>query len=250
MTTNNPQTEPLLSVVDLNKNFDDLRVLKGITNEFYEGEVVSIMGPSGSGKSTLIRCLNHIEEPTSGHIYFGGIEVTNPDTNLDKVRRDMGMVFQNFGLFPHLTALENIMLAPKKVKKEKKSDAKKTALELLERVGLSDKADSYPEQLSGGQQQRVAIARSLAMQPRVLLFDEPTSALDPEMVREVLDVMTGLAQDGMTMIVVSHEINFIREASSRVLVLVDGEIIEDGPSKQVIDNPTHPRTKEFLGKIL
>ena len=250
MTTNNPQTEPLLRVVDLNKNFDDLRVLKGITNEFYEGEVVSIMGPSGSGKSTLIRCLNHIEEPTSGHIYFGGIEVTNPDTNLDKVRRDMGMVFQNFGLFPHLTALENIMLAPKKVKKEKKSDAKKTALELLERVGLSDKADSYPEQLSGGQQQRVAIARSLAMQPRVLLFDEPTSALDPEMVREVLDVMTGLAQDGMTMIVVSHEINFIREASSRVLVLVDGEIIEDGPSKQIIDNPTHPRTKEFLGKIL
>jgi glutamate transport system ATP-binding protein len=162
----------------------------------------------------------------------------------------MGMVFQNFGLFPHLTTLENIMLAPMKVKKEKKSDAKKTALELLERVGLSDKADSYPEQLSGGQQQRVAIARSLAMQPQVLLFDEPTSALDPEMVREVLDVMTGLAQDGMTMIVVSHEINFIREASSRVLVLVDGEIIEDGPSKQVIDNPTHPRTKEFLGKIL
>jgi polar amino acid transport system ATP-binding protein len=208
------------------------------------------MGPSGSGKSTLIRCLNHIEEPTSGHIYFGGIQVTNADTNLNKVRRDMGMVFQNFGLFPHLTTLENIMLAPMKVKKEKKSDAKKTALELLERVGLSDKADSYPEQLSGGQQQRVAIARSLAMQPQVLLFDEPTSALDPEMVREVLDVMTGLAQDGMTMIVISHEINFIREASSRVLVLVDGEIIEDGPSKQVIDNPTHPRTKEFLGKIL
>ena len=250
MTTNNPQVEPLLRVVDLNKNFNDLRVLKGITNEFHEGEVVSIMGPSGSGKSTLIRCLNHIEEPTSGHIYFGGIQVTNADTNLNKVRRDMGMVFQNFGLFPHLTTLENIMLAPMKVKKEKKSDAKKTALELLERVGLSDKADSYPEQLSGGQQQRVAIARSLAMQPQVLLFDEPTSALDPEMVREVLDVMTGLAQDGMTMIVVSHEINFIREASSRVLVLVDGEIIEDGPSKQVIDNPTHPRTKEFLGKIL
>ena len=208
------------------------------------------MRHSGTGKSTLIRCLNHIEEPTSGHIYFGGIQVTNADTNLNKVRRDMGMVFQNFGLFPHLTTLENIMLAPMKVKKEKKSDAKKTALELLERVGLSDKADSYPEQLSGGQQQRVAIARSLAMQPQVLLFDEPTSALDPEMVREVLDVMTGLAQDGMTMIVISHEINFIREASSRVLVLVDGEIIEDGPSKQVIDNPTHPRTKEFLGKIL
>lgn len=250
MTNNKARSEPLLRVVDLNKNFGDLHVLKDISNEFHEGEVVSIMGPSGSGKSTLIRCLNHIEEPTSGHIYFDGIEVTNPDTNLDKVRRDMGMVFQNFGLFPHLTALENIMLAPMKVKKEKKTEVKKTALELLERVGLSDKADSYPEQLSGGQQQRVAIARSLAMQPRVLLFDEPTSALDPEMVREVLDVMTGLAQEGMTMIVVSHEINFIREASSRVLVLVDGEIIEDGPSKQVIDSPTHPRTKEFLGKIL
>ena len=250
MTNSRHQVEPLLRVVDLNKNFGDLHVLKDISNDFHEGEVVSIMGPSGSGKSTLIRCLNHIEEPTSGHIYFDGIEVTHPDTNLDKVRRDMGMVFQNFGFFPHLTAIENIMLAPMKVKKEKKVEVKKTALELLERVGLSDKADSYPEQLSGGQQQRVAIARSLAMKPRVLLFDEPTSALDPEMVREVLDVMTGLAQDGMTMIVVSHEINFIREASSRVLVLVDGEIIEDGPSKQVIDNPSHSRTKEFLGKIL
>lgn len=250
MTEQLSQNEPLLSVVDLFKNFGDLCVLKGITNKFHEGEVVSIMGPSGSGKSTFIRCLNHIEEPTSGKIYFDGIEVTNPKTDLDTVRRDMGMVFQNFGLFPHLTAIENIMLAPLKVKKQNKAEARNSALNLLERVGLSDKADSYSEQLSGGQQQRVAIARSLAMKPRVLLFDEPTSALDPEMVREVLDVMTSLAQEGMTMIVVSHEINFIREASSRVLVLVDGEVIEDGPSKEVIDNPSHPRTKEFLGKIL
>lgn len=250
MTNNNPQSKAILSIVDLTKNFGDLHVLKAISNSFYEGEVVSIIGPSGSGKSTLIRCLNHIEEPTSGQIYFEGVEITNPATDINAVRRDMGMVFQNFGLFPHLTALENITLAPRKVKKQSRDEAKSNALQLLERVGLSDKADSYPEQLSGGQQQRVAIARSLAMQPKVLLFDEPTSALDPEMVREVLDVMMGLAKEGMTMIVVSHEINFIRQASSRVLVLVDGEIIEDGPSEKVIDNPRHPRTKEFLGKLL
>lgn len=247
---NQLQSKQILRVVDLTKNFGDLQVLKKISNSFHEGEVVSIMGPSGSGKSTLIRCLNHIEEPTSGQIYFDDLEVTDPSTDLNAVRRDMGMVFQNFGLFPHLSALENIMLAPMKVKKQSKADAGDLALRLLDRVGLKDKADNYPEQLSGGQQQRVAIARSLAMQPRVLLFDEPTSALDPEMVREVLDVMTGLANEGMTMIVVSHEINFIREASSRVLVLVDGEIIEDGPSQQVIDNPKHTRTKEFLGKLL
>lgn len=250
MTHHNPQSKAILSVVELTKNFGDLNVLKGISNIFYEGEVVSIIGPSGSGKSTLIRCLNHIEEPTSGQIIFEGVEVTNPATDINAVRRDMGMVFQNFGLFPHLTALENIMLAPRKVKKQSRDEAKNNALKLLERVGLSDKAENYPEQLSGGQQQRVAIARSLAMQPKVLLFDEPTSALDPEMVREVLDVMMGLAKDGMTMIVVSHEINFIRQASSRVLVLVDGEIIEDGPSEQVIASPSHPRTKEFLGKLL
>ncbi len=250
MINNIPQSKAILSVVDLTKNFGDLHVLKGISNTFYEGEVVSIIGPSGSGKSTLIRCLNHIEEPTSGQIIFEGVEITNPSTDINAVRRDMGMVFQNFGLFPHLTALENIMLAPRKVKKQSRDEAKNKALKLLERVGLSDKAENYPEQLSGGQQQRVAIARSLAMQPKVLLFDEPTSALDPEMVREVLDVMMGLAKDGMTMIVVSHEINFIRQASSRVLVLVDGEIIEDGPSEQVIESPSHPRTKEFLGKLL
>jgi|TARA_R110002073_G_scaffold38477_1_gene110301 ABC-type polar amino acid transport system ATPase subunit len=247
---NAPQAEPILRVEKLNKYFGDLHILKSLTTTIYKGEVVAIMGPSGSGKSTLIRCINRIEEPTSGQIYFGDLEVTGSENNINEIRRDIGMVFQNFALFPHLTALENIMLAPTKVRKKSKADAKESAFALLKRVGLEDKAYSYPEQLSGGQQQRVAIARSLAMDPKILLFDEPTSALDPEMVREVLDVMEALARDGMTMIVVSHEINFIKDASSRVLVLVDGEIIEDGPSRQVIENPGHQRTKEFLGKML
>ena len=242
--------EPILKVEKMDKSFGELRILKSISKSFFEGEVVSIMGPSGSGKSTFIRCLNHIEEPTKGKIFFGDIEVTGSSTNLNEIRRDIGMVFQDFGLFSHLTALENIMLAPIKVKKESKTTAKAKALKLLKRVGIEDKAEFYPEQLSGGQQQRVAIARSLAMNPKILLFDEPTSALDPEMVREVLDVMLGLANDGMTMIVVSHEINFIREASSRILVLVNGEIIEDGPTKDVLENPQEQRTKEFLGKLL
>lgn len=242
--------EPILKVEKLDKSFGELRILKSISKSFFEGEVVSIMGPSGSGKSTFIRCLNHIEEPTKGKIFFGDIEVTASSTNLNEIRRDIGMVFQDFGLFSHLTALENIMLAPMKVKKESKTTAKAKALKLLKRVGIEDKSEFYPEQLSGGQQQRVAIARSLAMNPKILLFDEPTSALDPEMVREVLDVMLGLANDGMTMIVVSHEINFIREASSRILVLVNGEIIEDGPTKDVLENPQEQRTKEFLGKLL
>jgi len=250
VTGKNNKPEQILRVENLSKSFGDLKVLKSISKTFYEGEVVSIMGPSGSGKSTFIRCLNRIEEPSGGKVYFRDAEVTGREAKLSVIRRDIGMVFQNFGLFPHLTALENVMLAPMKVKKESKVIVKANALALLKRVGLEDKSDSYPEQLSGGQQQRVAIARSLAMNPKVLLFDEPTSALDPEMVREVLDVMLGLAKDGMTMIVVSHEINFIREASSRILVLVDGEIIEDGSSKDVIENPAHPRTKEFLGKII
>lgn len=241
---------PILHIDKLDKYFGDLHVLKSISVDIYKGEVVSIMGPSGSGKSTFIRCLNHIEAPSSGKIFFNDTEVTDPSADLSAIRREMGMVFQSFGLFPHLTALENVMLAPMKVKKQQKPETRDAAMVLLKRVGLEEKADSYPEQLSGGQQQRVAIARSLAMNPKVLLFDEPTSALDPEMVREVLDVMVGLAEDGMTMIVVSHEINFIREASSRVLVLVEGEIIEDGSSKQVIDQPRHQRTKEFLGKII
>jgi ABC-type polar amino acid transport system ATPase subunit len=242
--------QPILRIKKLNKYFGDLHVLKSLTVSVHKGEVVAVMGPSGSGKSTFIRCINRIEEPTSGQIFFGAVEVTGTENKISDIRRDIGMVFQNFALFPHLTALENIMLAPTKVRKKSKTDAKETALKLLKRVGLEDKAFSYPEQLSGGQQQRVAIARSLAMDPKILLFDEPTSALDPEMVREVLDVMVALAQDGMTMIVVSHEINFIKDASSRVLVLVDGEIIEDGPSRQVIESPNHQRTKEFLGKML
>ena len=248
--TKEPLSEPILRVEQLDKYFGELHVLKSLTTTIHKGEVVAIMGPSGSGKSTFIRCINRIEEPTSGQIFFGELEVTSSENNINKIRRDIGMVFQNFALFPHLTALENIMLAPTRVRKKSKHDAKETAMALLKRVGLEDKAKSYPEQLSGGQKQRVAIARSLAMDPQILLFDEPTSALDPEMVREVLDVMEDLANDGMTMMVVSHEINFIKDASSRVLVLVNGEIIEDGPSKQVIENPKHQRTQEFLGKML
>jgi polar amino acid transport system ATP-binding protein len=194
--------------------------------------------------------LNRIEEPTSGQIYFGDREITDRHINMSEIRRDMGMVFQNFGLFPHLTAQENVMLAPVKVRKVSRREAQEDGERLLKRVGLEDKAESYPDQLSGGQQQRVAIARALAMKPKVLFFDEPTSALDPEMVREVLDVMVGLVEDGMTMIVVSHEMSFIKEASSRVLVLVDGEIIEDGPVSEVMSGPKHERTKEFLGKLL
>ena len=247
---NQLHSEAILRVKGLNKYFGDQHILKSISTTINKGEVVAIMGPSGGGKSTFIRCINRIEEPTSGQIYFGDLEITGGDNNTSDIRRDIGMVFQNFALFPHLTALENIMLAPTKVRKILSAAAKETALTLLKRVGLEEKADSFPEQLSGGQQQRVAIARSLAMDPKVLLFDEPTSALDPEMVREVLDVMVSLANEGMTMVVVSHEINFIKEAASRVLVLVEGEIIEDGPSKQVIENPSHQRTKEFLGNLL
>lgn len=242
--------EPILRIIKLEKYFGSLHVLKSLSTMVQKGEVVSIMGPSGGGKSTFIRCLNRIEEPTSGQIYFGDIEITDPHINMSEIRQDMGMVFQNFGLFPHLTALENVMLAPMKVRKVGRKEANEDGKRLLKRVELEEKAASYPDQLSGGQQQRVAIARALAMKPKVLFFDEPTSALDPEMVREVLDVMVGLVEDGMTMIVVSHEMSFIKEASSRVLVLVDGEIIEDGPVSEVMTSPKHDRTKEFLGKLL
>ncbi len=243
-------SEAILRIIGLNKYFGEEHILKSISTTIKKGEVVAIMGPSGGGKSTFIRCINRIEEPTTGQVYFGDLEVTGSKNKICDIRRDIGMVFQNFALFPHLTALENIMLAPTKVKKISKEKAKLKAMALLKRVGLEDKANSFPEQLSGGQQQRVAIARSLAMDPTILLFDEPTSALDPEMVREVLDVMVSLAEEGMTMVVVSHEINFIKEAASRVLVLVNGEIIEDGSSKQVIEKPSHQRTKEFLGNLL
>ena len=242
--------EPILRIIELEKYFGSLHVLKSLSTTIHKGEVVSVMGPSGGGKSTFIRCLNRIEEPTSGQIYFGNIEITDPHINMSEIRQDMGMVFQSFGLFPHLTALENVMLAPVKVRKVGQKEAKEDGERLLKRVELEEKAASYPDQLSGGQQQRVAIARALAMKPKVLFFDEPTSALDPEMVREVLDVMVRLVEDGMTMIVVSHEISFIQESSSRVLVLVEGEIIEDGPVSEVMSAPKHERTKEFLGKLL
>lgn len=240
----------MIEVVRLHKYFGKLHVLKGISTTIAKGEVVAVMGPSGGGKSTFLRCLNRLEEPSSGQVFIDGAEVTSPRADLNKIRSEIGMVFQSFALFPHLTALENVTLAPVNVRKTARKAAEGQALALLKKVGLAEKARSYPDQLSGGQQQRVAIARGLAMQPKVMFFDEPTSALDPEMIREVLDVMLALAKDGMTMIVVSHEIGFIREASTRVLVLVNGEIIEEGLSSQVFVNPIHPRTKEFLSKIL
>ena len=240
----------IIVVNELHKYFVKHHVLKGISLRIQRGSVVSIMGPSGGGKSTFLRCLNRLEEPTAGEIYIDGTEITDPHVNLRRVRQEIGMVFQSYNLFPHLTALQNVALAPVNVKKQNRKKVEKLGMQLLQRVGVHEKADQYPDQLSGGQQQRVAIARALAMNPKIMFFDEPTSALDPEMIREVLDVMVGLAKDGMTMLVVSHEIGFIREASSRVLVLVDGSIIEDGSVDQVFTMPKHNRTKDFLGKIL
>ncbi len=244
------QKQKMIEVVDLQKYFGSTHVLKGINTTITKGEVVAIIGPSGGGKSTFLRCMNRLEEPSSGHIYIEGTDIMDPHVNLNKIRTEIGMVFQNFGLFPHLTAIENVMLAPVNVRKISKTEAKDRGMALLKRVGLEDKANNYPDQLSGGQQQRVAIARALAMQPRIMFFDEPTSALDPEMIREVLDVMVSLAQEGMTMVVVSHELGFIREASTRVLVLAEGIIVEEGTPEQVFTNPQQDRTKDFLSKIL
>ncbi len=244
------QNMNMIEVQDLHKYFGKLHVLKGISTKITQSEVVAVMGPSGGGKSTFLRCLNRLEEPSSGKIYIEGTEITDPRVNLNKIRTEIGMVFQNFALFPHLTALENIILAPMKVRKLNKRESEDRAMQLLIKVGVSEKANVYPDQLSGGQQQRVAIARALAMQPKIMFFDEPTSALDPEMIREVLDVMLTLAKDGMTMVVVSHEMGFIREASTRVMVLVGGEIIEEGSPELLFDNPKHIRTQDFLGKIL
>ena len=244
------QNMNMIEVQDLHKYFGKLHVLKGISTKITQSEVVAVMGPSGGGKSTFLRCLNRLEEPSSGKIYIEGTEITDPRVNLNKIRTEIGMVFQNFALFPHLTALENIILAPMKVRKLNKRESEDRAMQLLRKVGVSEKANVYPDQLSGGQQQRVAIARALAMQPKIMFFDEPTSALDPEMIREVLDVMLTLAKDGMTMVVVSHEMGFIREASTRVMVLVGGEIIEEGSPELLFDNPKHIRTQDFLGKIL
>lgn len=244
------KNEVMIEVNNLHKYFGKLHVLKGVSVTVSRGEVVAIIGPSGGGKSTFLRCLNRLEEPTSGEILIEGINIVDPSINLNKVRTEMGMVFQNFGLFPHLTAIENICLAPTHVRKITKKEAEERGMELLRKVGLVEKANNFPDQLSGGQQQRVAIARAMAMQPKIMFFDEPTSALDPEMIHEVLDVMTNLVRDGMTMLVVSHELGFIREASSRVLVLVDGCVIEDDVPDKVFNNPVHSRTKEFLSKIL
>lgn len=238
----------ILKVRDLHKKFKDLHVLKGITTDIKQGEVVVVIGPSGSGKSTFLRCLNFLEEPTSGEIFFEDNLITPENLNL--VRREMGMVFQRFNLFPHMKVIDNITLAPKKVRKIEEQEASAQAYELLEKVGLSDKADAYPDQLSGGQQQRVAIARALAMKPKVMLFDEPTSALDPEMIGEVLDVMKELAKEGMTMVVVTHEMGFAREVGDRVIFIDDGLLVEENMPHELFSSPQHPRTQSFLSKIL
>ena len=232
------------------KRFRDVLALKEVSLTVEQGEVVLIIGPSGSGKSTLLRSVNRLENLTSGRIFIDDEEVTHPKANIRRIREEVGMVFQAFNLFPHLTALENISLGPRIVKKAKREEATETATRLLERVGLAVKADSYPNQLSGGQQQRVAIARALAMSPKVMLFDEPTSALDPEMIKEVLDVMLDLARDGMTMLVVSHEMGFARAAAKRVVLMDEGEIVEMGPPEQLFSNPREERTKKFLKHIL
>ena len=240
----------MIDVKNLCKSFGDHEVLKGVNEHIEKGEKVVIIGPSGSGKSTFLRCLNLLEEPTSGDIIFEGQNITSRETDINLIRRKMGMVFQQFNLFPHLTVRENIKLAPVKLKVMTEEEADKRALELLERVGLPDKADSYPIQLSGGQQQRIAIARALAMNPDVMLFDEPTSALDPEMVGEVLEIMKELADDGMTMVVVTHEMGFAREVGTRVLFMDGGNIVEQNEPKEFFANPKHPRLKDFLSKVL
>ncbi len=240
----------LIKVDNLHKSFGKLQVLKGISTTINKGEVISIIGPSGSGKSTFLRCLNLLEAPTSGRIWIGDQEITNPATDIMKVRQNVGMVFQHFHLFPHKTVLENITYAPMTVKGISKVDAEKTALDLLGQVGLSDKSNDYPNRLSGGQKQRVAIARALAMNPDVMLFDEPTSALDPEMVKEVLEVMKSLAVSGMTMAIVTHEMGFAREVADRVLFLEGGVLAEDAPPEEFFSNPKSQRARDFLDKIL
>ena len=239
----------MIQLQDVHKSFGKNEVLKGIDLHVTPGEVVVIIGPSGSGKSTVLRCMNYLEVPTSGKVVVDGLDLANKD-NLSKVRTELGMVFQRFNLFPHRSVLKNLTLAQEKVRKTDKKEAKKIALQLLERVGLADKAEAYPDNLSGGQQQRVAIARALAMKPKALLFDEPTSALDPEMVHEVLDVMKALAKEGMTMVVVTHEMGFAREVASRVVFVDDGQIQEEGTPEEVFDHPKNERLKSFLSKIL
>ena len=240
----------MITVKDLHKKFGDLEVLKGIHQHIAPGEKVVVIGPSGSGKSTFLRCLNLLETPTSGQILFEGTDITDPKCDINRIRRRMGMVFQQFNLFPHLTVLQNLTLAPVNTGLMNKNEAAKKAEQLLARVGLKDKANTYPNQLSGGQKQRIAIVRALAMNPDVMLFDEPTSALDPEMVGEVLDVMKQLAKDGMTMVVVTHEMGFAREVGDRVLFMDEGIVMEEGTPQQIFGNPQNPRTQDFLRKVL
>lgn len=240
----------MIEVKDLKKSFGKLDVLRGISEKIEEQEVVCVIGPSGSGKSTFLRCLNLLEEPTGGEVYLDGERINAPGVDIDKIRERLGMVFQNFNLFPHMTVLDNVTLAPIKVKGKNKAEAEESALKILETVGLSDKASSFPASLSGGQKQRVAIARALAMEPEVMLFDEPTSALDPEMVGEVLNVMKRLAEEGMTMVIVTHEMGFAREVADRVLFIDQGVVMEQGTPEELFGAPKNERTKSFLSKVL
>ena len=248
MTTN--ERQPLIQVQHLGKAFGDLNVLKDINVDIYKGDVVCVIGPSGSGKSTFLRCLNRLEEPTSGKILFEGVDITDPKTDIDKHRQKMGMVFQQFNLFPHMTIMKNLTIAPMKLQGVSRKDAEAEAMRLLERVGLADRANAYPNQLSGGQKQRIAIVRALCMKPDVMLFDEPTSALDPEMVGEVLNVMRDLADQKMTMVVVTHEMGFAREVSTRVMFMDEGYFVEENAPAEFFANPKNERLKNFLGKVL
>lgn len=246
----NEKREPLIQVQNLGKSFGNIEVLKDITVDIYKGDVVFVVGPSGSGKSTFLRCLNRLEEPTKGHIYFEGTDITDPKTDIDKHRQKMGMVFQQFNLFPHMDIMKNLTLAPMKLQGKSQQEAEAEAMRLLERVGLADRAHAYPSQLSGGQKQRIAIVRALCMKPDVMLFDEPTSALDPEMVQEVLDVMVGLSKENITMVCVTHEMGFARQVADRVIFMDGGYIVEEGTPEHFFTNPENERTKAFLSKIL
>ena len=252
MTTENRKNEVIISVQGLTKHFNggDLQALRGVNADIHRGEVLVVIGPSGSGKSTFLRCLNLLELPTAGTITFEGVDITDPQVNINLHRQKMGMVFQHFNLFPHMTVLRNMTIAPIQLLKMSKEEAEKKARALLERVNLADRADAYPSQLSGGQKQRIAIVRALCMQPEVMLFDEPTSALDPEMVGEVLDVMKELAKSGMTMVCVTHEMGFAREVADRVLFMDEGKILEEGTPGEIFTNPKEQRTKDFLNKVL
>lgn len=240
----------MIKIEKLFKSYEDLNVLKGIDAEVKKGDIIAIIGPSGSGKSTFLRCINKLEEPTSGHIYIDNEDIMSDNTDINKIRQKVGMVFQHFNLFPHKTVMENLTLAPMKLKNKSQEEAEKKAFSLLEKVGLKDKANVYPNQLSGGQKQRIAIARALAMEPDVMLFDEPTSALDPEMIKEVLDVMRDLAKEGMTMLIVTHEMGFAKNVANRVFFMDRGIILEDTTPDELFTNPKHERTQEFLNKVL